>query len=140
MTYRPPLMGTWEDYPPVSPQVVGLLSYAVDPTPGHDLATKYAEGPRLIEDQGAQIIWRIDYRPGQSIPGNDADLNDFIAALTAWRSSEPGASLPYLESGDIIVSLGNEPNLKGEGAVTPADVARAFNWQAWRGLHISYAL
>ena len=44
VTYRPPLMGTWEDYPPVAPQVVGLLSYAVDPTPGHDLATKIRRG------------------------------------------------------------------------------------------------
>ena len=127
MPYQPPLIGTWENYDPVRPQVVGLLSYAVQPTPGHDLASKYAEARRLINGARTRIIWRIDYRPGQSVPANDQDLDQFLAALTAWRSLQPEASLGYLEQGYIVVSMGNEPNLKAEGAVAPAQVARAFN-------------
>ena len=73
----------------MAPQVVGLLSYAVDPTPGHDLATEYAEAQGLIEGWHVQIIWRIDYRPGQSIPANDTDLDEFLTALSTWRSSQP---------------------------------------------------
>ena len=127
MTYQPPLIGTWENYAPVRPQVVGLLSYAVQPTPGHDLASKYAEARRLINGARTRIIWRIDYRPGQSVPATDHDLDLFLAALTAWRSLQPEASMGYLEQGYIVVSMGNEPNLKAEGGLPPGAVARALN-------------
>ena len=126
-TYQPPLIGTWENYDPVRPQVVGLLSYAVQPTPGHGMDAKYAEARRLINSQRTRIIWRIDYRPGQSVPATDHDLDLFLAALTAWRSLQPEASLSYLANGYIVMSMGNEPNLASEGAVPAAQVARAFN-------------
>lgn len=102
------------------------LVYATNPSSGFDLNT-VAGRVQSAHQSGRNVLVRVDYTPGQSIPptNNDAARTTYVEFLQTMCQT---AAYNQNVWGYIV---GNEPNLASENtigpAVTPTWYARVFN-------------
>ena len=110
----------WEDRTGHSPGTPFMeVAYAFDATDGLDF---FESGQRvkMLADNGHRPLLRLDFKPGQTCPGDEQELVDFLGMIDALF-----AQIPALDGIDITAF--NEPNFDKEGAFNAAWVARCFN-------------
>ncbi len=100
-----------------TPFVERVVSFAADNTEYQRERVRTRVAKLRDRHPNSPIIVRVDFRPGQVIPRNEAERTEY------YRQLENIISAPEFQG--LIMQQGNEPQF--EGNPTPDEIAREFN-------------